>query len=290
MAVKPYRKSGGNKYQPSVEQILPSSKKIRLEAEKVEDLLRKLFSTGASASDNWEIYSGQYPKLRSLNSFGKQIVVRMFRSNPAFQGYKVEFREPILKPHVLFLIGTLCEDFDYMNTSPLYGMSVLDIGCGALSTYGTANEDANLADQFYSDRPPVGAELLQILGAQTTGIEPRGNAKEIYDYQVSYKHRVMDFGAIKEWLKTLNGKLDVITCFNLFNRASFAYYYASPHEISAFLKDLRQALNPKGFLYCSAPFLSFSPENKQLNYQVFEGAGLKVVHEGYYCILRPRSK
>jgi hypothetical protein len=290
MAVKPYRKSGGSKHQSSSQQLLPSRKKIQLEAERVEDLLRKLFSAGATAQDSWELYSSQYPKLKSLNGFGKQIVVQMFRSNPAFQGYKVEFKEPILKPHILFLMGTLCEDFDYMNTSPLYGMNILDMGCGALSSYGLAEDEDDLIDQFYRDHPPIGAELLQVLGAQTTGVEPRGNLKERYDYQVTYKHRVMEFNAIKDWLKTLNTPFDVITCFNLFNRADFSYYYASPHEISAFLRDLRHVLTPKGFLYCSPPFLSFSPENKHLNYQVFEGAGLKVVHEGYYFILRPRSR
>jgi hypothetical protein len=289
MAVQPYRKAGTNKHYLSPQKALPSDGLILREAEKVEDLLKKLLRSQSDMQNVWNIYIDQYQKLHGLNRFGKQVVIRMFRSNPAFQGFKTDFNDPILKLHVLFLLGTLCAEFDHMNTSPLYGFNVLDVGCGALSFHGTAKADSDLLSQFYSDNPPIAAELLQILGAQTIGIDPRANSKEIYDYQVSYKHRVMGFVDIKTWITALDRSFDVISCFNLFSKANFAYYYGSPEEVSSFLRGLKRGLSPEGLLYCDPPFLPCSAKNKQYNHDVFTWAGFQILHEGYYFILKPKQ-
>ncbi len=294
MTVGPYKRVG-NRSQSSAHKsayksaysAVPSNSVIIREAERAEALLRKLMCASPDDQTAWEICAAQYPKLKSLNSFAKQIVIRMFRSNPTFQGFKAEFKDPVLKSHVLFLLGTLCDEFDHIHTSPLYGMSVLDVGCGALSPYGTPDDKNGLTAQFYSEYPPIGAEILQILGAQTIGIDPRINSKEHYDYQVSYKHRAMEFIEIPKFLTTVKNPFDVMVCFNLFNRSGFAFYYSEPHEISGFLKMLKGGLSPQGLLYCNAPFLPSSPENRQLNEQVFIGAGLKVVYEGYFLVLQP---
>lgn len=289
MAVQSHRGAGGS-HAPVKYGVLASSKRIANEAARVEEVLGRIQFAPPAEGDAWEVYTSNYEKLRSLNSFGKQIVVRMFRSNPEFQGFKVEFPEPVLKPHTLFLLGTLCDEFDYMNTSPLFGLHVLDVGCGALSEYGGfERQHRDLLQRFYGDRPPLRAEILQILGAQTIGIETRPNDKAVYDYQTSYKHRTMEFVEIKNWLKTNNTQFDVITCFQLFDRISFAYYYSAPQDISRFLRHLRASLAPQGLLYCNAPFMPFSEENRQRNQQVYKGAGLHPLYEGYYVILQPNS-
>jgi hypothetical protein len=289
MTVQPSRRAGTRKHYLSSQKTLPPDGLILREAEKVEDLLRKLLCSQSDIQNVWDIYVDQYQKLHSLNRFGKQVVIRMFRSNPAFQGFKVDFNDPILKPHVLFLLGTLCDEFDHMNTSPLDGFNVLDVGCGALSSSGTAKAESNLLGQFYSDNPPIAAELLQILGAQTIGIDPRANSKEAYEYRVSYKHRIMGFGDIKTWITALDTSFDVISCFNVFSKTNFAYYYGSPQEVSGFLRGLKRGLAPEGLLYCDPPFLPCSTENKQCNYDVFTWAGFQVLYEGYYFILKPKQ-
>jgi 2-polyprenyl-3-methyl-5-hydroxy-6-metoxy-1,4-benzoquinol methylase len=291
MAVQSHHRGAGGHHTPFPRHgALASTRRIANEAARVEELLRKLQFATTNQNDAWELYTSDYEKLHSLNSFGKQIVIRMFRSNPEFQGFKIDLPEPVLKPHTLFLLGTLCDEFDYVNTSPLFGLTVLDVGCGALSEYGGFDRPhRELLQRFYGDHPPIGAEILQILGAQTIGIDTRPNDKSVYAYHTSYKHRVMEFVDIKNWLQTNNSQFDVITCFQVFDRVNFAYYYSAPEDISRFLRYLRKSLAPQGLLYCSTPFMPFSEENRQLNRQVYTGAGLKPLYEGYYVILQPNS-
>ncbi|MDX2214426.1 MAG: hypothetical protein SFY66_14135 [Oculatellaceae cyanobacterium bins.114] len=291
MSVKPYRMIGAGvgitKSQVFNQRSSFKTDLILREAEKIEDILRKILYSKADVKDVWDVYVGDNSKLRNLNSFGKQIVSQMLRSNPGFQGFKVEFKDPVLKPDALFLLGTLCDDFDHMNTSPLYGLNILDIGCGSLSPYSSTEKD-NLLDQFYSDQPPIAAELLQILGARTVGIDSRPNSKEVYDYQTTYKHRTMEFSDVGKWLTGLDYLFDVVSCISLFNKAGFAYHYNLPHQIIQFLTSVRKAMALGGLLYCTAPIIPSSPENRQLNEQIFNGSGFKVLYEGYYIILQSR--
>ena len=268
-------------------QIVPSSSSIVSEAAKIEALTKDILYCKLGLKEHTEVQINEHPKIKNLNNFGKQIIIQMMRSSSDFKGFKVDIKEHILKSDVLFLIGTLCQDFDHMNTSPLFGYKVLDIGCGALSSYVPSEENEDLLVQFYNDHPPIGAEILQILGAEVIGIDPRENSKYKYEYQVSYKHKIMEFIEISNWLKTLENKFDVLTCFNLFNKHSFLYYYNSPKEISGFFSELRKAISPQGLLYTNAPVLAISPENKYINHKIFGKAGFKVLYEGYYYILQP---
>lgn len=290
MSVKPYKTIGAGSgianLQALNKQTAIQATFILREAEKIENLLRQVLYFKADIKDAWDVYASDISKLKNLNSFGKQIVSQMLRSNPEFQGFKVEFKDPVLKPETLFLIGTLCDDFDHMNTSPLYGLNILDIGCGSLSPYLSTEKD-NLLDRFYSDQPPITAELLQILGAHTVGIDTRPNSKEVYTYQTTYKHRTMEFCDIGKWLTTLDYGFDVVSCINLFDRSAFAYHYNLPHQITQFLTTVRKSMLSKGFLYCTAPLIPSSPDNKRINLQIFNGAGFKVIYEGYYLILQP---
>ncbi|HEY9625039.1 MAG TPA: hypothetical protein V6C78_32230 [Crinalium sp.] len=291
MSAKPYKTIGagagiGNLQVFSQGTSRIQTNAVRREAERIEDLLRKLLYSRTDLEDGWDVYTHDYQKLRNLNSFGKQVAMQMLRSNPAFQGFRVEFKDPALKPDALFLVGTLCNDFDHMNTSPLYGINVLDVGCGSLSPYGNAKDKDSLVEQFFSDQPPIATELLQILGAHTVGIDPRHPSREVYDYQTTYKHRTMDFSDISKWLTTLDYCFDVVSCLNLFDKSNFAYYYSLPEDLSRFLKLLRRAMSPKGLLYCTHPFLPSSEENQQTNRQIFNEAGFDILHEGYYVILQ----
>jgi hypothetical protein len=291
MSVKPYKPIGAGvgiaNLQVFNQHTVFQTDVILREAKEIEELLSKVLYSQADDPNIWDVCANNNSKLKNLNSFGKQIVSQMLRSNPDFQGFKVEFKDPILKPDVLFLIGTLCDDFDHMNTSPLHGFNILDVGCGALSPY-VSIETNNLLDRFYNDQPPIAAELLQILGAHTVGVDTRPNSKEVYEYKPTYKHKTMEFFEIGKWLTTLDYKFDVVSCINLFNKFGFAYHYSLPHQIAQFLSNLRKVMSPQGLLYCTAPVIPSSPENKQINYQTFSDAGFKVLYEGYYLILQPR--
>lgn len=267
--------------------ILPPVKLIVSEAAKIEALSRDLLHTKLGIKDHFDVQIDEYPKIHNLNSFGKQIVIQMMRSNPNFKGFKIDLKDHILSPHILFLAGTLCGNFDHMNTSPLYGFKVLDIGCGALSSYAPTKDDEDLLVQFYNDHPPIAAEILQILGAQVTGIEPRPHNKQEYSHHISYKHKVMEFSEIGDWLPTAEEKFDVIACLHLFSRPDFLYTYSSPEQIAHFFRPFRKAISPQGLLYTSVPLLPASPENQELNQQIFREAGFKVIYEGYYWILEP---
>ncbi|MGJ3250863.1 MAG: hypothetical protein ACFE0J_07000 [Elainellaceae cyanobacterium] len=261
--------------------------RIEWEAEKIEDLLKKYFRSQSAGASDLDLLLDEYSKLKHLNSFAKQIVIRMLRSNRRFWGYKVDVNNRIVKPHILFLIGTLCDEFDYMNTSPLYGLRVLDIGCGALSNYGSVDDDDDLLNQFYGDRPPMAAEMLQLLGAQTIGIDPRSHCSQTYDYRVSYKHQIVNFDAIENWLNAFSHPFDVISGFNLFSRPGFLYHYWSTDRVVALFRKLRQQLEPRGLLYTSSPLPPASLENRHTNRQIFTKAGFEILHEGYYFIAKP---
>lgn len=225
-----------------------------------------------------------HEKIKHLNSFGKQLIIRMFRSNERFRGYRVDFEHHVLKPDVLFLVGTLCDSFDYMNTSPMFGLSVLDVGCGALATYAPPDPHQGLITQFYADRPPVAPEMLQMLGARTVGLDPRKNSKDDYQYDVAYKHFSMEFEEVATWLQTTQQKFDVISCIHLFNRQSFLYDHQGYSDTAAFFKSLRKALPPDGLLYSSPPCIPSSEENRCTNRRIFTKAGFRIVHEGYFLI------
>ncbi|MBD1863789.1 bifunctional 2-polyprenyl-6-hydroxyphenol methylase/3-demethylubiquinol 3-O-methyltransferase UbiG [Trichocoleus sp. FACHB-46] len=267
--------------------ILPPVKLIVSEAAKIEALSRDLLHTKLGIKENFDVQIDEYPKIHNLNSFGKQIVIQMMRSNPSFKGFKIDLKDHILSPHILFLAGTLCGNFDHMNTSPLYGFKVLDIGCGALSSYAPSPDDEDLLVHFYNDHPPIAAEILQILGAQVTGIEPRPHNKQEYSHPLSYKHKVMEFSEIGDWLPSAEEKFDVIACLHLFSRSDFLYTYSSPEQITDFFRNFRKAISPQGLLYTSVPLLPASPENQETNQQIFREAGFKVIYEGYYWILEP---
>jgi hypothetical protein len=293
MSAKPYNTIGAGAGVSNLQIFSQGASKIqtdvvRREALRIEDLLKKLLYSKTDVDDCWDVYTHNDSKLRNLNSFGKQIATQMMRSNPDYQGFRVEFKDPALKPDVLFLIGTLCDDFDHMNTSPLYGFNILDVGCGALSPYGNSKDKENLVERFYSDQPPIAPELLQILGAHAIGIDPRSHDRQVYDYPTSYKHRTINFPEIPQWLSSLDYCFDIISCLSLFNKSSFGYYYSLPEDITQFLKLLRRATSPKGLLYCTHPFIPSSEENQQLNHQIFSDAGFNLLHEGYYLILQAR--
>jgi hypothetical protein len=293
MPAKPYRTIKATGVGTDKLQFLkqPASKRrvelLVREAIKIETLLSKLLYSHKNVVENWDSYTRDDTKLRHLDSFGKQVATQMLRSNPEFQGFKLEFGEPALKPDVLFLLGTLCKDFDYMHTSPLYGLNILDLACGSLSPYVKAEDTSNLVKQFYNDRPPIAAELLQILGAHTVGIDSRPNCKDVYSYPLSYKHKVMEFVNIKNWMQTLDYCFDVISCLNVFSKTGFGYYYSSAKEIAQFLASLKNVLSPQGFLYCTPPLIPCSASHRDTNRQIFNDAGFRICYEGYYLLLQP---
>lgn len=290
MSTRPSGISGKGNNKVFQRRILPKPEWVAREAADIETLLRNISYAALNLGDagaSVDAFLDRYPRIKSLNSFAKQIVIRMMRSNPTFQGYKVDFKDHVLKPHILLLIGTLCQNFDSMNTSPLAGCKVLEVGCGALAPYAPPREDHDLLAQFYSDHPPIAAEILQMLGAQTIGLDPRANSKEIYQYQTSYKHRIVEFVDLKDWLSTVEEKFDVITCFHVFNRSSFMYYYETPTQIAQFLRSLRTVISPQGLLYSGTPVLPISPENIETNRQIFRDAGFKLIYEGYDLIAEP---
>ena len=253
------------------------------EAQRIELFFSQVMQLGGLSDESWDRCQ-DYPKLRQLNSLGKQIVIRMFRSNPRFQGYKVDFDRHMLNPSVLFLAGSLSSQFDYANTSPLFGLNILDIGCGALSEYAVPDKSANLLSQFYGDRPPIGAELLQMLGAKTIGVDPRSHCTDTYHYQMSYRHRMAEFDEMDQWIKEYVSTFDVVSCLNVLKRQSFLYGHPDPENITDFLKNVRRSLVSNGLLYMTAPLAPSSPENRQTNRQIFSRAGLRILHEGYYLI------
>lgn len=267
--------------------VLPKPSDVVREAKRMEQLLKRMIlSPEAIAPD---VLFGRHPMLKHLNNFGTQIVIRMSRSCDRFQGFKIDFDAHVLKPHVLFLAGTLCDDFNHLHTSPLNGVRALDIGCGALSAYGGDPETSDLLAQFYHDHPPILPEILQMLGAHTIGLDPRHNDPSQYSYQPIYKHKTSDFTDIHDWLSRLsaNQKFDLISCFNLFSRQSFAFHYHSPEQIIEFFKGIRRGISPEGLLYTSAPLLPSSSEYRRTNRKIFAKAGFKIIYEGYYFILEP---
>ncbi|MGB3494066.1 MAG: hypothetical protein WBA57_15150, partial [Elainellaceae cyanobacterium] len=157
----------------SAPQLSPREQAIVAQAEAVERLLGKLDGCEKEQPEAQTDLINQHLTLKHLNSFGKQVVIRMFRSSDRFRGYKVNFDHYILPPSVLFLVGTLCESFSYANTSPLFGFNFLDVGCGALSRYSQTKTDQSLLTKFHGDRPPLTAEMIQMLGAKTIGVDPR---------------------------------------------------------------------------------------------------------------------
>ena len=253
------------------------------EAQRIELFFSQIMQLGGLIEESWERCQ-DYPKLRQLNSLGKQIVIRMLRSNRRFQGYKVDFERHMLSPNVLFLAGSLSSQFDYANTSPLFGLNILDIGCGALSEYAPFDKDANLLSQFYGDRPPIGAELLQMLGAKTIGVDPRSHCSQTYDYQISYRHRMAEFDEMDQWIKDYINTFDVVSCLNVLNRQSFLYGHPDPESITEFLTNVRRSLISNGLIYMTAPLAPSSFENRHTNRQILSRAGLRILHEGYYLI------
>lgn len=267
----------------STEAASARTKGIMEEAQRIEGFFSQIMQVGGLSDESWDRCQN-YPKLRQLNSLGKQIVIRMFRSNARFRGYKVDFDRHMLNPHILFLAGSLSRDFDYANTSPLFGLNVLDIGCGALSEYCPPDKDANLLSQFYGDRPPIGAELLQMLGAKTIGIDPRSHAPSDYEYQTAYRHRMVEFDDIGQWVKEHVNTFDVVSCLNVMKRQSFLYSHPDPESITEFLTTLRRSLISSGLIYITSPVTPSSSENRQINRQIFSRAGFRLLHEGYYLI------
>lgn len=261
-------------------------KAIAAQSAVVESLLGKLDGCGEDCPEAQTAFINQHVTLKHLNSFGKQLVIRMFRSSDRFRVYKVDFDHYILPHSVLFLIGTLCESFDYANTSPLFGINFLDVGCGALSRYSQTDTDQDLLAKFHSDRPPITAEMMQMLGAKTIGVDPRENSAEDYTYQVGYRHLNMEFEAIAPWLKNTQQQFDIISGLDLFSRQGFLFNHATSETAAAFLKGLRRGLASKGLLYVSPPYVPSSAENRCANRRIFTRAGFRIVYEGYFIILQ----
>lgn len=287
MAIKSHKTTNVSKPNLMRRRVLPPLNLIANEATKIESLIRELVLVRMGLKAESEDLLSQSSKLQNLNSFGKQLIIQMMRSNPNFRGFKIDIKDHILRPDILFLVGTLCSDFGHMNTSPLFGCKILDVGCGALSAYAPSEEDDDLITQFYRDYPPLNAEILQILGAQVTGIDPREHSKDRYEYQVSYKHRTVEFSDIHQWFAATEDRFDILTCFHLFNKSSFLYTFDSPKAIAKLFRSFRKVLAPGGLLYCVAPFLPISAQQQQANYQIFRKAGFKVLYSGYYYILVP---
>lgn len=261
---------------------------VAREAGKIEALIQTLVDAKLSHQDITTEILESNAKLKNINSLSKQIVLNLLRSNDLFRGFKVNIKQHIIRPELMLLAGTLCETFDVMNTSPFYGYRALMVGCGALSSYTeTKVETSDLIERFYSDRPPVTPEVMQILGAKVTGIEPRENNKAEYEYPVSYRHVAIGFQQLEAWLSANPEPFDVLTCFNLFSRSEFLFHYSTPEQITRFLRVLRRAIAPKGLLYSSPPLLPVSTENRSINAQVFYAAGFQTIYQGYYYILEP---
>jgi hypothetical protein len=267
---------------------LPTAKQLVKEAKRIEELLKRLM-LDLDTDTPPKVVLGRYPTLKQLNNFGTQIIIRMCRSSDRFHGFKMDFDQHILKPHILFLVGTLCDDFNHLHTSPLNGIRALDIGCGALSSYGPDLDTSDLLAQFYQDHPPVTPEILQMLGAHTIGLDPRQHDSDEYSYQSIYKHKVSEFTDVQPWLSRLSvtQKFDLISCFNLFDRPSFAFHHHTPETITEFFKGIRRGLTSEGVVYTSAPLLPSSSEHRRTNRKIFAKAGFKIIHEGYYFILEP---
>ncbi|OLP18891.1 hypothetical protein BST81_08220 [Leptolyngbya sp. 'hensonii'] len=270
---------------PSHLRVLPSPEVISQRATDLAPLIKAILDFKLGQSEYPEALLEQYPQIKNLNSFSKQVTTQMLRSNSRYQGYKVETKNYLLKPSTLFLLGTLCGSFDYMNTSPLYGSTILDIGCGALSPYWEENKQDDLMVQFLNDRPPIRAEVLQLLGGRITGIETRPNAKPEYDYQVSYKHRVMPLGELGSWASNLSDRFDLITCLGVLDRYEFSLCYPSPRELTRLFMGLRKILSPQGLLYADIPLIPASPAHRQTNQQIFQQAGLRIIHAGCCYVL-----
>ncbi len=268
--------------------ILPSGEVVAREAGKVEALIQTLVDAKLNRQDITTDVLEKSQKLKNINSLSKQIVLNLLRSNDLFRGFKVNIKQHIVRPELLLLAGTLCETFDVMNTSPFYGYRALMVGCGALSSYSETKVDSSdLIERFYGDRPPVTPEVMQILGAKVTGIEPRENSKAEYEYSVSYRHVAIGFQQLEAWLSSNPESFDVLTCFNLFGRPDFLFHYSTPEQITQFLRVLRRAIAPEGLLYSSPPLLPVSSENRSINAQIFYAAGFQTIYQGYYYILEP---
>jgi len=259
---------------------------IVVQSEVIESLLGKLEGCGEDCPESQLELIDQHVTLKHLNSFGKQVVIRIFRSSDRFRVYKADFDHYILPHSVLFLIGTLCESFDYTNTSPMFGLSFLDVGCGALSRYSQTDTDQDLLAKFHSDRPPIAPEMMQMLGARTIGVDPRENCAEDYDYQAGYRHLSMEFEAIAPWLKNTQQQFDVISGLNLFSRQGFLFNHATPESVVKFLKALRRGLVAEGLLYVSPPHVPSNSENRCANRRIFMRAGFRILYEGYFFILQ----
>lgn len=283
--LKSSQQSAINRSHTNEKPMSPRTKAIIREAEDIKHILMQLSCLPADDLAAQHSLIEQHEKIKHLNSFGKQLLIRMFRSNDRFWGYKVDFDQHILKPSVLFLVGTLCDSFDYMNTSPIFGLSVLDVGCGALSTYGVPDKEQDLLTQFYADRPPIATEMLQMLGAKTIGLDPRANRADEYKYDVAYKHFKIEFDDIDAWLQNSPHRFDVISCMNLFNRQSFLYDHNSYEDTADFFEILHKGLATDGLLYTSPPMIPSSEENRCTNRRIFTRAGFRILHEGYFLIL-----
>lgn len=270
--------------------VLPKPAAVVSSAAAMEMILRNMVLDGDPFAA-WEGAIATQPYLKYLNGFGTQVVIRMLRSAQRFQGFKVEFDQHVLKSHVLFTLGTLVNDFDIANTSPLMGVKALDIGCGALSDYASSalESTTDLLTQFYLDHPPILAELLQLLGAQTLGVDPREHAPSTYSYTPTYRHVSLSFPEIQGWLQKLRQPVDLICCFNLFHRPDFSYHYPSPQRLSSFFKGLHTGLSPQGLVFTSTPLIPATDENRMMNRRIFTNAGFRVIYEGYYMILEPQQ-
>ncbi|MDX2100120.1 MAG: hypothetical protein SFW36_20280 [Leptolyngbyaceae cyanobacterium bins.59] len=276
------------------QRVVPAASVLSRKAQEVELLLEEIVRFQLGLQEYPEARIEQHSTIKNLISFSKQIITQMMRSNNRYRGYKVDTQNLIPSVKLLFLIGTLCEDFGYMNTSPLYGYNILDLGCGALSTYiepefpfFQVKKEEEFLNQFCKDHPPLGAEILQILGARVIGLDPRAHDKAEYEYQTTYKHRAIEFNKIKEWLPSVETKFEVISCLSLFNKYDFAYHYSTSRQIAYFLNTLRSILMPKGILYSDPPETPCTPEAREMNRRIFQQAGFRVIYEGYFYILEP---
>ncbi|MGB3495226.1 MAG: hypothetical protein WBA57_21025, partial [Elainellaceae cyanobacterium] len=155
-----------------------------------------------------------------------------------------------------------------------------------LSRYSQTKTDQSLLTKFHGDRPPLTAEMIQMLGAKTIGVDPRKNLAEDYEYQVGYKHLTMEFEAIADWIKNTQQQFEVISGLDLFSRQGFLFNYATPETAAAFLKGLRRGLVSKGLLYISPPYVPSSLENRCANRRIVTRAGFHVLYEGYFLILQ----
>lgn len=292
MAAKPYSQFNQINSKLKQQRTVPKAEVLVREARRVESLLKEIAQFKLRLKDYPTEQIERYAAIKNLISFSKQVMTQMMRSNDRYRGFKVDTRNYAPSSKILFLAGTLCEDFGYMNTSPLYGYNILDIGCGALSPYIEIEfpylqpkKEEDLLVQFHQDYPPLCAEILQILGAKVNGLDPRPNYKNEYEYQTAYKHRMLEYPQIKDWLTSVEIKFDVISCLSLFGKYDFSFYYSTPDQLVRFLSPLRHVLSPQGLLYSDPPLLPTQPDAREMNRRIFGKAGFRVVYEGYYYIL-----